>query len=126
MNQVGVKGATDITGFGFLGHLWELADASHTGAEVWSDQLPVWPEALSFADMGLIPAGAHRNRNYLGEKVCADKDVPQNLLDCMYDPANQWRFANGGSTRASRCFSGSFKYCTGALCRGWLFDRGIW
>lgn len=86
MNQVGVKGATDITGFGFLGHLWELADASHTGAEVWSDQLPVWPEALSFADMGLIPAGAHRNRNYLGEKVCADKDVPQNLLDCMYDP----------------------------------------
>ncbi len=86
MIKAGVKGATDITGFGFLGHLWELADASGCGAEVWADTLPIWPQALEYANMGLLPAGGHRNRAYLGEKIVADPDVPQNVLDCMVDP----------------------------------------
>ncbi len=86
MIKAGVKGATDITGFGFLGHLWELADASGCGAEVWADTLPIWPQALEYANMGLLPAGGHRNRAYLGEKIVADPDVSQNVLDCMVDP----------------------------------------
>jgi len=86
MIKIGVKGATDITGFGFLGHLWELADASGCGAEVWADDLPVWPQALEYANMGLLPAGGHRNRDYLGSKIVVDPAVSQNVLDCMVDP----------------------------------------
>lgn len=86
MIRAGVKGATDVTGFGFAGHLWELADASDCGAEIWGEALPIWPQAREFANMGLLPAGGHRNRAYLQEHFYADKDVPMDIQDCVVDP----------------------------------------
>ena len=86
MNKVGVKGATDITGFGFLGHLREIIAASFTGAEIWWDKIPCWQEALELADMGLIPGGAYRNKDFIKKHVKMGEKVPQNIQDVLYDP----------------------------------------
>lgn len=86
MIAVGVKGATDVTGFGLLGHLKEIAEASGTGAVVYADQVPIWEHAREMANMGLIPAGAHRNRKYIEHLVTAAEYIPQDVMDCFYDP----------------------------------------
>jgi selenide,water dikinase len=86
MQAVGVKGATDVTGFGLLGHLKEIAEASGTGAVVYAEAVPVWEQAREMADMGLIPGGCHRNRRYIEHMVTAADYIPQDLMDCLYDP----------------------------------------
>jgi selenide,water dikinase len=86
MVAVGVKGATDVTGFGLLGHLKEIAEASGTGAVVYADQVPIWDKAREMAAMGLIPAGTHRNRKYIEHMVTVAEHVPLDVMDCLYDP----------------------------------------
>lgn len=86
MRAVGVKGATDVTGFGLLGHLKEIAEASGTGAVVYADQVPIWEHAREMASIGLIPAGAHRNRKYIEHMVTAAEYIPLDVMDCFYDP----------------------------------------
>lgn len=86
MLQIGVNGCTDITGFGFLGHSLEMAEASSATFEIWSDSLPIIEESLDLAKMGIIPAGAYKNRNYAGKRVFIDKSVKQEISDILFDP----------------------------------------
>ena len=81
-----VHSCTDVTGFGLLGHSYEMAQGSGCTLHIESDRVPYHPEALELADMGLIPAGAYRNRDYAqpGVKVCAE--IPLALQDIFYDP----------------------------------------
>lgn len=53
--------ATDITGFGLLGHLGNMVESSGVAAEVWFDSLPVLPGALELAARGAVPGGTERN-----------------------------------------------------------------
>lgn len=57
-------GATDITGFGLLGHLHEMAAASGVGIKINLRKLPLLNRTREFADMGIIPEGGHKNLNY--------------------------------------------------------------
>lgn len=86
MTQAGVKGGTDITGFGFLGHLSELIKASKVGAEIWSDTLPVWPQAADYAKEEICPGGLYRNQSFLKDTVKFDPGVPDWLRLLMFDP----------------------------------------
>lgn len=86
MMQVGVHAATDITGFGLLGHVMELAEGSGIGIQLWSDALPVLPGTAELAQMGLIPAGAYANRDYLVGKIRFAADVIEWKQDLMYSP----------------------------------------
>lgn len=81
-----VHACTDITGFGLLGHLREMSDGSGVGMNLTTSQLPVFPGALETAAMGLVPAGAYRNREFVGESVHFDPDVPLAMQDLMFDP----------------------------------------
>lgn len=69
MVEVGVHAATDVTGFGLLGHLYEMTSASAVQAAVWFDRIPVIEEARALADRGAIAGGTARNYEYLGSKV---------------------------------------------------------
>ena len=82
---LGPSACTDITGFGLLGHLRELAEASGRTAEVWAGRVPLLPRALELARDGIIPAGAYRNREFAGADVAAE-GVDRAVLDCLYDP----------------------------------------
>jgi selenide, water dikinase len=59
-----VHACTDITGFGLMGHLAEMVERSGHGVRLDASRVPVIPEALEFAAMGLIPAGAYNNRAF--------------------------------------------------------------
>jgi selenide,water dikinase len=85
MREVAPSAATDVTGYGFLGHLSEMLEASDVGAVVrWSD-VPVWERAVPLANDGCYPGGLESNREYLEGRVLADGVGPQGLLP-LYDP----------------------------------------
>ncbi len=86
MTEVGINGCTDITGFGFLGHAYEMAAASKVSLEIWSDYLPIIKERVEFAKMGIIPAGTYNNEGYLREHVSFADSIKQEIKDIMYDP----------------------------------------
>jgi selenide, water dikinase len=85
LREVEVSAATDVTGYGFLGHLSEMLEASTLGAVVRRSDVPVWERSISLAAEGCYPGGLKNNREYLGEKVTADGVSPDALLP-LYDP----------------------------------------
>ncbi|NMC73291.1 MAG: selenide, water dikinase SelD [Geobacteraceae bacterium] len=85
-NDFPVHACTDITGFGFLGHLAEMVVDSGCGVRVKAADVPHYPEALEYADMGLIPAGAYNNRNFRGAFVEFGAGVPRCIQDLLFDP----------------------------------------
>ena len=86
MEGLDVHGCTDITGFGLLGHTAEMAAGSDLTIRLMAGCLPLLPQALEMAQMGIIPAGAYRNRDHLKGKVRMSPAVPLELADIMYDP----------------------------------------
>ena len=77
---------TDITGFGLLGHVNELAEGSGVTVQLWADTVPFASGALELAQDGIIPAGAYRNRNYLEGKVKVEEAVALEVSDLLFDP----------------------------------------
>lgn len=69
MVEVGVHAATDVTGFGLLGHLYEMTSASGVTATIWFDRIPVLEEARTLANRGAIAGGTARNYEYLESLV---------------------------------------------------------
>ena len=59
--RIGVSAATDVTGFGLLGHLTNILEASKVAAEIAFDSIPVLPHARNLASRGVIPGGTQRN-----------------------------------------------------------------
>jgi selenide,water dikinase len=86
MQDYPVHACTDITGFGFLGHLAEMVSGSECGVRIKADSVPVYPEALEYAAMGLVPAGAYRNRDFRLHMVDFASTVNRVLQDVLFDP----------------------------------------
>lgn len=84
--RAGVHGCTDITGFGLLGHLHEMAEASQASIRVEARQLPLFLNAKDFADMGIIPEGAYRNRSFYSQWVRSSLPEMDSLELIGYDP----------------------------------------
>ncbi len=80
-----IHACTDITGFGLIGHVYEMASGSKVAVSLDSRALPLLPEAAEAAAMGLVPGGAYNNRNYLKLARFADS-VPENIRDICFDP----------------------------------------
>ena len=67
----GVTGATDVTGFGLLGHLGKMVKASGVNAVLHVDQIPFLPEARQYAEDGIVPGGTRRNLAWIEDQVDA-------------------------------------------------------
>jgi len=85
LREVEVSAATDVTGYGLLGHLSEMLGASGLGAVVRQSEVPVWEKAVSLAAEGCYPGGLDNNREYLADRVTADGVGQEDLLP-LYDP----------------------------------------
>lgn len=85
MVRYDVHSCTDVTGFGLLGHACEMADGSETTIHFKASSIPFHKEALDMAAMGLIPAGAYRNRDFAAGRVLAD-GIDKGMMDILYDP----------------------------------------
>ena len=85
--ESGAKGATDITGFGFLGHAGEMVKASGAGLEIESSRLPVLPGARELAEAGQFSGGMTRNRRYVestfGAALTIAPSVPAYLASLL-------------------------------------------
>jgi selenide,water dikinase len=100
LREVEVSAATDVTGYGFLGHLSEMLEASRVGAVVRRDVMPVWELAVTLAAEGCYPGGLNSNREYLEGRVVAEGLSKDDLLP-LFDPQT-----SGGlliSVAAERC-----------------------
>jgi selenide,water dikinase len=86
MKDFPVHACTDITGFGLLGHLAEMVVGSGCGMRIKAAAVPVFPEALEYASMGLVPAGAYRNREFREPMIDFDPRVERTLQDVFFDP----------------------------------------
>lgn len=80
-----VSACTDVTGFGLLGHLSEMARGSNVEIEVHTADLAFMQEAADYAQMGLVPAGAYKNREFVEQWVDAGT-APEYIQDLLYDP----------------------------------------
>lgn len=81
-----VHSCTDVTGFALLGHSFEMAQGSNCTIHIQVGNVPYHPEALELACMGLIPAGAYRNRDYAEAGVSVRGDINLAMQDILYDP----------------------------------------
>ncbi len=84
-DSIDVNSVTDITGFGLLGHVLEMAKASDVSIEIESDKVPVLEGAIEMAKMGIIPGGMYRNKQYISKDVDI-KSVECYMEDILYDP----------------------------------------
>jgi len=85
MLQVGVNACTDITGFGLLGHACEMIQDSHIGLRIHSASVPIFPETIELARMGMIPGGTYRNKEFRS-KMVDSAGIADVMLDILFDP----------------------------------------
>ncbi len=86
MQHYRVHSCTDVTGFGLLGHSCEMAQGSGCTLHLQTGKIPFHQEALEMADMGLVPAGAYRNRDFAESSVEVRGQISRAMQDILYDP----------------------------------------
>lgn len=86
LQRPGVHAVTDITGFGLLGHAWEMASQSLTGMRFHFDALPQLPKAQYYAAEGHMTGGARRNETYLMPHVTLWHKLDRFEREILWDP----------------------------------------
>ncbi|MCK5684940.1 selenide, water dikinase SelD, partial [bacterium] len=86
MSKFKVHACTDVTGFGFAGHLLEMAKGSKKSINLYSKKTPLLNEVLDFAKAGMVPGGASKNRKFFEKFIQVDKSVNKPMSDLMFDP----------------------------------------
>ena len=86
MHANNVRSCTDVTGFGLLGHMVEMARGSNSTLTLYSDKVPFIEGVRDYAEMGLVPGGAYDNKdNFLGDTDIAN-DLDEVVIDMLFDP----------------------------------------
>ena len=124
MVQYNVHSCTDVTGFGLMGHSYEMAQGSNCSVHIRVDEVPYHAEALELASMGLIPAGAYRNREYAEKGVAVRSNISLAMQDILYDPQT-----SGGllfalpQAEADRCLEQLQKTIPAAAIVGYISEK---
>jgi len=84
--QCTVHGGTDITGYSFLGHALEMAQASGVELRVAFERIPLLENALKYANQFIFPGGAYDNRSFFSDRVTFKRDLPEYLQMMLFDP----------------------------------------
>ena len=84
--KAGVRAATDVTGFGLLGHLAEMAVQSRVTAEIWAEEVPLFKGVLDLARKGVISGAVERNREYAMRFVTKEDGVGEEWEAVLLDP----------------------------------------
>ena len=86
LKRGGVHAVTDITGFGLLGHAWEMASQSNTAMRFDFSALPLLPNVFHYAEMGCVTGGAHRNETYLAPHARIAENIDGIHREILWDP----------------------------------------
>jgi selenide, water dikinase len=82
----GARACTDVTGFGLAGHLLNMLPDHGLCCEIRASRLPVYEHVHEMAKMGMIPAGAYKNRDFLAASIEVHPEVGEVRRDLLYDP----------------------------------------
>ena len=86
MQKIGANACTDITGFGLLGHAFEMAKASHVTFKIESKKVPLLPEVMELIELKMLTRGDRNNRIYVGETVRIEERVSGEMQSALFDP----------------------------------------
>lgn len=86
MQKVGANGCTDITGFGLLGHAFEMAKGSRVTLQLDSNSVPLLPDVLHLIEQKMLTRGDRNNRLYVGETVRINESVSGEMQSALFDP----------------------------------------
>lgn len=86
LSALGVRAATDVTGFGLLGHLWEMTSQSGVQVELRASALPAITGAMAAFELGVETGGGGRNREWVGENLLVDSAVTIEQMRLAFDP----------------------------------------
>ncbi|MCK4307714.1 selenide, water dikinase SelD, partial [candidate division WOR-3 bacterium] len=87
MQEIGVSACTDVTGFGLLGHACEMiVEDEKVGMVIYPDKIPLFPETENLAKMGIVPAGAYRNKMFRAGFIEKQREIPDWMMDILFDP----------------------------------------
>lgn len=80
-----VHACTDITGFGLLGHCYEMAKSANVNIKISTSDVPIFQDALEYARQGILAAGVYENSKFVGNKVRFN-NIAQEMQDVLFDP----------------------------------------
>lgn len=86
MQEIGANSCTDVTGFGLLGHAFEMAQASNVTFQIDSIKVPLLPDVLELVANGMLTRGDQNNRKYVGETIYFGKNVKRETQSALFDP----------------------------------------
>ncbi|MFV0388114.1 MAG: selenide, water dikinase SelD [Pyrinomonadaceae bacterium] len=86
MVEARANACTDITGFGLLGHVFELAKASGVSLEIDSEKVPLMPEVIELISQKMLTRGDKNNRVYVGETIEIANNVSGEMQSALFDP----------------------------------------
>ncbi len=86
MRRFHVHSATDITGFGLLGHAMQMADASNCSFEIIGREVPLMDRVLELAEQDMVPGALENNKGYVSQKLQVTGRVSDILLTTFFDP----------------------------------------
>ena len=81
-----IHAASDVTGFGLIGHLHEMSKAAGLKVRLFANKIPYLPQALSCAEQGLVPAGAYANRKSYESVTNVAQSIDLSISDLLFDP----------------------------------------
>ncbi|MBM4065177.1 MAG: selenide, water dikinase SelD [Planctomycetes bacterium] len=85
MLEAGVSACTDITGFGLMGHAYELAEASKVTLSFFAGRIPIFDGCERYVKMGLMPGVSKLSKKYLKNAIRIDPRVREELVDVLFD-----------------------------------------
>jgi selenide,water dikinase len=86
MQKVGANGCTDITGFGLLGHAFEMAKASQVTFKIDSATVPLLPDVIELINQKMLTRGDKNNRAYVGETIYFRESISPQMQSALFDP----------------------------------------
>lgn len=86
MQEVRANACTDITGFGLLGHAFEMAKASNVTFKLESDKIPLLPDVLDLIMQKMLTRGDKNNREYVGDTVKFKESISKEMQSALFDP----------------------------------------
>ena len=86
MCEIGANACTDVTGFGLLGHAYEMAKGSNVTLKINADTVPLLPDVLELIEQKMLTRGDRNNRVYVGETVKINERVSHEMQSALFDP----------------------------------------
>ena len=121
--EFGVRGGTDVTGFGLLGHAWEIAQSSGVGLRFSRNKIPFISCAEKYASTGTFPGGAWDNMHYYEPKIKIDKSIPEERKLLLFDPQTSGGLLLGVSKEILSSFLSS---CNEKNQPAWVIGEAVY